>query len=564
MPGTAVPNPETGSGARMQSSTGTIAGPEAAAIVDPAIAMRRHFAPKGVRLRLGILLPSGDGVAHWAAEMLQMIYEESAIEVVCSRIEPQAKARPSWLLELARRALDPTGGPFARVALPSFLQDVPGPVERHEHPSTPEDEAPAEPDLWLWLGEDPPTFAHAPASRLGIWYFHFGHPERPLWRPAYLRELIAGEKISVLALQRWSPDGTRETVAEVPGTTLIEWDFTRNAKGLIGMGTHLLHSTLLDLVINESVVLRSARPSSPPASVRAPSPIEISRFIGQRTAHSIHVRLRPRLPLGKHTWAVALRERTGEGSMEELSGFVQVPMPAGIMYADPFIIEKSGRHWLFVEHMRHDRPNAWISCMEVFDDLSVGAPITALKEPYHLSYPLILQEEGEYYMIPESGEDHSVQLYRATDFPFSWEWERTLFKGFGLLDTTPVFWEGMWYFFATLGSRPVTFLFTAESLTGPWSFHPENPICSDARRSRGAGAIFSYQGSLVRPAQDCSIRYGQRIVLNRIVRLTPSEYREEPFDVIEPDQDRGMVALHTLNRNSRYEVIDYVIPLDRD
>ncbi len=35
-------------------------------------------------------------------------------------------------------------------------------------------------------------------------------------------------------------------------------------------------------------------------------------------------------------------------------------------------------------------------------------------------------------------------------------------------------------------------------------------------------------GALYRPAQDCSVTYGGAVVINRIDRLTPEEFSEQP------------------------------------
>ena len=71
-----------------------------------------------------------------------------------------------------------------------------------------------------------------------------------------------------------------------------------------------------------------------------------------------------------------------------------------------------------------------------------------------------------------------------------------------------------------------------------------------------AGRIFERAGDLIRPAQDCSQRYGYALVFNRIDVLTDDEYRETPVGRVEPDWFPGLVATHTYNFGSDVEVID--------
>ena len=49
-----------------------------------------------------------------------------------------------------------------------------------------------------------------------------------------------------------------------------------------------------------------------------------------------------------------------------------------------------------------------------------------IKEPFVLSYPYVFKWQDDYYMIPEAHTETSVRLYRATDFPYKWTYERDL------------------------------------------------------------------------------------------------------------------------------------------
>jgi hypothetical protein len=60
----------------------------------------------------------------------------------------------------------------------------------------------------------------------------------------------------------------------------------------------------------------------------------------------------------------------------------------------------------------------------------------------------------------------------------------------------------------------------------------------------------------LRPAQDCSVRYGYAITLHRILRLNASEYREEPVARIDPCWTAGLRGTHTLNAVPGLVVLD--------
>ncbi len=171
-------------------------------------------------------------------------------------------------------------------------------------------------------------------------------------------------------------------------------------------------------------------------------------------------------------------------------------------------------------------------------------------------------------MIPETSAEGAVRLYRAQDFPRGWELHAELFAG-GALDTTPWKQDGRWWFFTTLreprGNATMLWLFHAETLTSPWIFHPINPISADVRYSRGAGAIYRYGPTLIRPSQDGSRTYGHSFTLNEILTLSTTEYAERPLVTIGPEWDRHLLGTHTYNRGGRVEVTDGKVlrPIDQ-
>ncbi|TIW06985.1 MAG: formyl transferase, partial [Mesorhizobium sp.] len=136
-----------------------------------------------------------------------------------------------------------------------------------------------------------------------------------------------------------------------------------------------------------------------------------------------------------------------------------------------------------------------------------------MEEPHHLSYPFVFEQDGQTWMIPESGAARNVSLYRAVEFPYRWTREACLMEGIEGYDTTP-FWHagGFWFFVSPRLWRSTSWdvlsLYRAESLTGSWTSHAANPVLLDARLSRPAGAVIRHGGRTLRPVQDCARVYG--------------------------------------------------------
>jgi hypothetical protein len=205
-----------------------------------------------------------------------------------------------------------------------------------------------------------------------------------------------------------------------------------------------------------------------------------------------------------------------------------------------------------------------IVCAELDETGRVVEVRPALERPYHLSYPHVFEHDGEYFMIPESGFNGTVELYHAVGFPFEWELVKVLFRG-PAFDTTVVHRHGRFWFFVTLVADPDGYaaqllLFSSSTLCGDWVMHPSNPITNDARYARGAGRFVQIGDCLVRPAQDCSIAYGRSINLRAVTALDEQVYAETAFGVIGPASIRSASGVHTYSEAGLLEAIDYRTP----
>jgi hypothetical protein len=263
-------------------------------------------------------------------------------------------------------------------------------------------------------------------------------------------------------------------------------------------------------------------------------------------------------------WRFAVRNdparRLQPGQPPNLEGFRWKESPRGKFFADPFLFPRDAKTWVFFENYDYATERGVISCAELGADGSLGEVKTALVRPYHLSFPFVFEDAGSVFMIPETGANKSVELYRCTEFPTKWTLEKTLYSGTGAADCVMTRRDGRYWFFVSLvdppGTGPQLFLFWSETLTGDWQLHPANPISLDARYARNAGAIFEHEGRLIRPSQDGSRDYGYAVHWNEIVTLNETDYEERPVLTILPDWSPGLLGTHTYNRCGNFEVVD--------
>lgn len=234
--------------------------------------------------------------------------------------------------------------------------------------------------------------------------------------------------------------------------------------------------------------------------------------------------------------------------------------PKGHFWADPCLVERDDRRFVFFEDFEYARNRGVISVLEIDRAGHAGEAQPVLEEDYHLSYPFVFRWQDVDYMIPESKTDHSVRLYRALEFPRRWVFDRVLLEGIAAVDATVMAHEGRWYLFANVSetggsSWDELFLFVADTPLGPWLPHPMNPIVSDVRSARPAGAFFMQDGKLYRPSQDSSISYGSSIAVQCVNKLSPTEYEESFAYRVSPDWP-GTVGCHTLSMTESLTVVD--------
>jgi hypothetical protein len=246
-----------------------------------------------------------------------------------------------------------------------------------------------------------------------------------------------------------------------------------------------------------------------------------------------------------------------------LRRFRRIVPPKDRIWADPFVVSRNGRYFVFIEEMLRAEGRGHISVMVINPDGTVEHPVTVLGEYHHLSYPFVFEHEGHLYMIPESSENMSISLYRCVEFPLKWEFQKHLMEQCRAVDATVHHWNGKWWLFvnqaesAGVSMWDELFLYYSDSpLSTNWTPHRRNPVVSDTRSARSAGRLFSRDGRLYRPSQNCSRHYGFGFNIAEVITLTEDEYVERIVVAVEPNWDPEVRSVHTFNCESGLTVID--------
>lgn len=235
--------------------------------------------------------------------------------------------------------------------------------------------------------------------------------------------------------------------------------------------------------------------------------------------------------------------------------------PGNRFYADPFPITWNGRTFVFFEDLDHRVGKGIISAVEFDGAGPIGEAIPVLEEPWHLSYPFLVEHAGELWMIPESSAHRDVAIYKCVGFPDKWERHATLLSDLELADATITRHNGLYYLFGawrdgTAGYSDALAIYHAQDLMGPWLPHASNPVLVDRASTRPAGHFVTIEEKLWRPVQDCTNGYGGGLGLAEVIELTPTSFKQIVRTSIPPGPLWPGRKLHTLNRCGDLEVID--------
>ena len=240
-----------------------------------------------------------------------------------------------------------------------------------------------------------------------------------------------------------------------------------------------------------------------------------------------------------------------------------------IFQADPFVVFKDDKYYVFYEELRFEEYRGYLKVAEL--DIENNCLINdkaILDLDYHLSFPNVFLENGTYYMIPESEENNTVDLFECTSFPYEWKKKKTLIDNIGAVDTTPLKTKDGWYLFTSEGMKgadyndELSIYKSTDLLNSPFKKLYEEPVISDVTKARMGGHFIqkncdtSKESEIIRVSQNCGKRYGHKIQLNKITQIE-NGYTEEALDTIVPTQ--GALGCHTYNQDHDLMIADMEI-----
>jgi hypothetical protein len=415
----------------------------------------------------------------------------------------------------------------------------------------------AELDFVLVVGPFMPTSAVVKSATLGCWILRHGDGIDSGGYPPVVSEVLIDARVTAISLLQVTSVCTRVL-----------------CKGWFAIEPHSYRKTLnraiaqsadfVSLACRDASITRlQSRLEQLPMFEREPV-LPSNALVCKLVARMWLKRLKslPKLVFFRREWNIGLLDRNSLKPTEKVCArnvkWLKKPDRAAIA-ADPFLIEYRGAVALLGEVICNGEECGHIGAWRL-DDRIVYLGTAISEEGVHLSYPYSFEWNGDIYCLPERSQVGAPWLYRLVEFPLGWEPVGEILDGVKLVDPSVFFSRGYWWLAGTDASidpQGRLLLYYSSNPIGGWRPHLLNPVAIDPRCSRGAGHLFIWRGELFRPAQDCAQSYGRRIIFNRIVRLTPCEFVEEPTGMLNPSSDGEYPeGLHTISQSGSLIAID--------
>ncbi|MFN2438282.1 MAG: hypothetical protein ABR503_03715 [Chitinophagaceae bacterium] len=403
-------------------------------------------------------------------------------------------------------------------------------------------------------------------AKFGLWSISFGHKQYQGNQPRAFWEVMNDEPVTGSELQvNYNNKGF---IVYDCITKTVPYSVLNNFNSIAWRSSSFLYFRLRELYLLGEEIFFSKYPLLRTTTVKAlelPSAEKLISLFIRNICRYLFYRWNEKSKNYKFT--LLYKKGTYTPEDRELKNFISLSLPANTFWADPFVVKEDDKSSIFFEEFKIKTGKAHISLIEIDSAGNLSNPQTILEKGYHLSYPFVFKHNGQYYMLPETSANKTVELYRATAFPTKWELVQTLINNIILIDPTLFLKNETWWLFGTTQTHPFTstndqlmLYYSKDLFSNDWKSHPQNPVASHLSNCRPAGKIFEKNGKYYRPAQNnASKQYGYAIVINEIIMLNDQTYKEERVLEINPSKENGLLAVHTLNFSDDITVIDGIV-----
>lgn len=245
-------------------------------------------------------------------------------------------------------------------------------------------------------------------------------------------------------------------------------------------------------------------------------------------------------------WNVAWKKK-GEEKYNIIKNPLNFWLADSLIYLD----KVSNKTFLFVEAFNKRRKKGEIAVLEYQKNTFENFRIV-LSENYHLSYPNVFYYNGNHYMIPESSENNSIDLYIALEFPNKWKKNKIILEG-KYVDTSIIKIEKNLFELYTYNIIKNTAYLLEWNIETNKTIVKRN-IKDELNTLRSAGNAILKEKKIFQPIQYNRYLYGEAIIFIDL-KNEEKRYKILPID-IKNSKNYKYRRSHTYSCIENIEVID--------
>lgn len=409
----------------------------------------------------------------------------------------------------------------------------------------------------------------------GVWFLNHCDLKIINKRPYGIWEMLKKEPETIATLRFVKNSYSSPNILDTTSICTDSLSYIRNINALYWQASSLIYNNIKLLSSNEALFnaklnTNTEQSSNSKISVpfMSPSNFKILRFSLSLYFKKLVQVVKSQFYIDQ--WALIFYNNKNNSDPFALKNYTKILPPKDRFWADPFLVKKDNTYYLFIEELIYKNKLGHLAVMTIDEYGNYTKPENILVKDYHLSYPNVFEDNGTYYMIPETSGNQDIQLYKSTNFPLKWELEKVLMSNVVAVDTTIYKNNDTYWMFTNLktiegGSKHVElYLFYSKDLiSDQWEAHPLNPIVSDIKKSRPAGAFFKMNNKLYRPSQNCSNHYGYGLNIAEVTKLDKTTFEEQIIKSIKPDWDKAIGSTHSFNSVDNLYISDISIKRSR-
>ena len=391
------------------------------------------------------------------------------------------------------------------------------------------------------------------AAKYGVWSYHHDDDRKYRGVPTGFWEIMFGDPVNAAILQRLTNKLDSGLILRKAYFKTINHSWEANINNLFFGSTEWPLQVCTEIE-NGNIAFLSVANSPESVIYKLPGNLKMLHFLIRLATNKIIFQYRDLFLTEK--WNVGIIPvsiekliKPGTFSIQEPT-WLRIKTKKSIYHADPFGVLKNGKFKIVCEEYDYRTAKGVLVSFQVEpQSFKIEKKTIALEREYHLAFPYLFENEGNYYCIPENSEGGNVDLYRFDPPSGKLFFEQALVENLKAVDATLFNYNGFWWLFFTdrVSTNERLHIWYSTDFLGPYLPHANNPVKVDVRSSRPAGNPFLLDGKLLRPSQDCAKHSGNRITVNEILRLSPTEFSEAEYAILCPSKTSKYAdGMHTV------------------